>query len=59
MVPGNLSDFGLGNMSLWYKEVKRDAMDGVENPAMLIEAIKSTAKAVKRDKNNEVEGPTL
>jgi hypothetical protein len=41
-------------MTVWVKETARNAVESLENSAMLIEQIKATNKLLRKDKNNEV-----
>lgn len=54
MVEENLRTFGLGEMTMWVREAKRDQGDTVEKSSFIIDSIKLVNKQLAKDPDNEV-----
>ena len=54
MVEENLRTFGLGEMTMWYREAKRDQGETVEKSSFIVDSIKLLNKQLAKDPDNEV-----
>ena len=54
LVDENLRTFGLGEMTMWYREAKRDQGDSVEKSSFIIDSIKLVNQQLAKDPYSEV-----